>query len=146
MDQAIYSLIYVSTAVDKLSKESFSSLANQSSLRNHSLGVTGLLLYSDGNFMQCLEGPKYAIDSLMKSITSDSRLLGLVVLCFDKIQIREFPDWDMAVRSPDAGLTKLANSQTIDAWLNTSVNEQKSFARVLLENFWRGVNGRNCNH
>jgi hypothetical protein len=140
MDKAIYSLIYVSTAVDKLSKESFSSLAIQSSLRNHLLGVTGLLLYSDGNFMQCLEGPKAAIDSLMRSITSDSRHFGLVVLCYDEIQIREFPDWDMAIRSPDAGLMTLANFQTIDVWFNTSVYEKKSFARVLLEGFWQRVN------
>jgi hypothetical protein len=82
----------------------------------------------------------------MKSITSDSRHVGLVVLCYDEIKIREFPDWDMAVRSPDAGLMRLANSQTIDVWLNTSVNEQKSFSRVLLENFWRRVNGHNYNH
>jgi hypothetical protein len=142
MNKAIYSLIYVSTAVDKLSNESFSSLANELSLRNHLLGVTGLLLYSDGNFMQCLEGPKAAIDSLMKSITSDSLHFGLVVLGYDMIQIREFPDWDMAVRSPDTGVTTLANSQTIDDWLNTSVHEQKSFARVLLEGFWHRVNVR----
>jgi hypothetical protein len=82
----------------------------------------------------------------MKSISSDNRHFGLFVLCYDKIQIREFPDWDMAVRSPDAGLTTLASSQTIDVWFNASAYEQKSFARVLLENFWRGVNGHNYKH
>jgi hypothetical protein len=68
------------------------------------------------------------------------------VLYDDDIQIREFSDWGMAVRSPDEGLMTLAHSQAIDVWFNTSINEKKSFARVLLENFWNGVNRRKSNH
>jgi hypothetical protein len=142
----LHSLIYVSTAVHKLSNELLSSLAEQSSSRNGPLDVTGLLLYSDGNFMQCLEGPKEAIDILMKSIYSDGRHFGLVVLSDDEIKNREFPEWGMAVRSPDAGLTTMARSQSIDVWLNTSIDEKKSFARILLGNFWQRVNGHKFNH
>jgi hypothetical protein len=142
----LHSLIYVSTAVHKLSNELLSGLSEQSSSRNGPLDVSGLLLYSDGNFMQCLEGPKEAIVILMKSISSDSRHFGLIVLSDDEIQNREFPDWGMAVRSPDAGLETMARSQSIDVWLNTSIDEKKSFSRVLLGKFWQGVNGHKFNH
>jgi hypothetical protein len=135
----VTSLIYVSTAAQKLSNELLSSLAEQSNARNVPLDVTGLLLYSDGNFMQCLEGPKEAIDILMKSIASDARHFGLIVLKEDEIQIREFPEWGMAVRSPGEDLETIARSQAIDVWLNTSIDEQKSFTRILLGNFWQGV-------
>lgn len=133
----LHSIVYVSTAVDKFSEKSLSILVEKASLRNTSLGVTGLLLYSDGNFMQCLEGSKESIDILMQSIHSDHRHFGLFVLLEDEISNREFAEWGMAVRSPDAGLTTMACSQSIDFWLNTRIEEQKkSLSRILLENFW----------
>ena len=138
----LYSLVYVSTAANMLSHESLSSLSEEASARNDSLGVTGLLLYSGGNFMQCLEGSKDAIDILMKSINSDPRHFGLIVLWEDEISNREFVDWGMAAASPDTGLTTMPQSQAIHVWLNTSIDEQKGPARVLLENFWQHVDER----
>ena len=76
----LHSLVYVSTTVDAMSHKSLSSLTEQASARNESLGVTGMLLHSDGNLMQCLEGSKESIDVLMKSITSDRRHSGHIVL------------------------------------------------------------------
>jgi hypothetical protein len=138
----LYSLVYVSTSVDELSKQSLTNLIEKASKRNDSLAVTGLLLYSDGNFMQCLEGPHESIEILMKSIRSDSRHYGHFVLWEGEISNREFIGWGMAARSPDAGLSKMSHYQSIDVWLNSSKDVGASPASDLLEGFWRRV----CEH
>jgi hypothetical protein len=135
----LYSLVYVSTAVVVPSHESLTSLTDQASARNVSLGVTGLLLYSGGNFMQCLEGSKESIDTLMMSINSDHRHFGVIVLLYEKISKREFVDWGMAARSPDTGLKTMPHLGAIDVWLNTSSDEKKCPAHALLVDFWQRV-------
>jgi hypothetical protein len=122
-----------------MSHDSLSSLAEEASARNVTLGVTGLLLYSGGNFIQCLEGPKESIDILMKSINSDPRHLGVIVVWEGDVLNREFVNWGMAARSPDKGLTTISHSPSIDVWLNASIDEEKSPPRVLLEDFWQRV-------
>jgi hypothetical protein len=124
-----------------LSHESLSSLSEEASARNDSRCLTGLLLYSNGNFMQCLEGSKESIGTLMRSINSDPRHFGLIVLEEGNISNREFANWGMAARSPDRGLTTMSHSNAIDVWLNTSIDEKKSSARFLLEDFWQRVAG-----
>lgn len=49
-------LIYVSSAVNLMSEDELLDLLAQSSQRNKRKGVTGLLLYAGGNFIQVLEG------------------------------------------------------------------------------------------
>lgn len=120
----LYSITYVSTAVHKLSKEQLSSLTQKANLRNKSLGVAGLLLYSDGNFMQCLEGSKESIDRLMQSIASDHRHGGLLVLWEGEIPNRAFVEFGLATRSPDAGLRPVALPQPFDSWLNTAIDKK----------------------
>jgi hypothetical protein len=140
--EMVYTLIYVSTAREKQSKESLSSLTDKASNRNVALGVSGMLLYSLGNFMQCLEGSKESIDILMQSISSDSRHSGLLVLWEGETSNREFSDWGMAADSPDVGLTQIASSRAVGDWLNTSIDAPKGITRVLLEGFWQRVNVR----
>ena len=135
----LYSLVYVSTADKSLSNESLSKLTENAYSRNCSLDVSGMMLYSDGNFIQCFEGPKESIDLLMVSIRSDHRHFGLTALWEDEISNREFADWAMGVRSPDAGFRTMARSQAFDVWLNTRVEEKKSVPRILLEDFWQRV-------
>jgi hypothetical protein len=138
----VYTLIYVSTAREKQSKESLSSLTDKACKRNVTLGVSGMLLFSHGKFMQCLEGSKESIDILMQSISSDSRHSDVLVLWEGETSNREFSDWGMAANSTDVGLTQIASSKAIGVWLNTSIDAPKGIARVLLEGFWQQVNVR----
>jgi hypothetical protein len=138
----VYTLIYVSTALEKQSRESLSRLTENAAKRNVNLSVSGMLLYSHGNFMQCLEGSKESIDILMQSISSDSRHSGLLVLWEGETSNREFSHWGMAANSPDVGLTQIASSKEIGVWLYTSFDAPKGIARVLLEGFWQRANVR----
>lgn len=58
-------------------------------------GITGVLAYADGIFIQAIEGPKTAVDALMKRLASDRRHRDILVLGSEKIRERRFPDWVM---------------------------------------------------
>lgn len=47
--------------------------------RDHSLGITGMLLYDGGRYQQTLEGPPAALDHIWSTIQHDPRRVGCVV-------------------------------------------------------------------
>jgi hypothetical protein len=64
-------------------------------------GITGLLLYRGGNFIQALEGPEDAIDELIDRIYEDPRHRGVQVLLREPKQQRYFPEWSMGFYNMD---------------------------------------------
>ncbi|MFN0264077.1 BLUF domain-containing protein [Tepidamorphus sp. 3E244] len=65
----------------------------ESGRRNNArAGLTGVLLYTDGLFMQALEGPGDAIDAAMERITADRRHRDMLILRRDEADSRLFPD------------------------------------------------------
>jgi hypothetical protein len=89
------SLVYVSSATKLFSDEDLKALLQQSRDNNARLGLTGMLLYKDGNFMQALEGPDDAITSLYAKIRGDPRHQSVLQLIRRQIQEREFASWSM---------------------------------------------------
>ena len=63
--------------------------------RNLALGITGLLFYHQGKFLQILEGKKANLEELMGSINRDVRHKNVDVLVDEPIEIRSFSDWNM---------------------------------------------------
>jgi hypothetical protein len=63
------SLVYASSAKQLFSEEDLTALLQQSRDNNTRLGLSGLLLYKDGNFMQVLERPD---DVLTVALRQDS--------------------------------------------------------------------------
>ncbi len=61
-------------------------------------GITGMLLFGDGTFIQVLEGPLSAIDQLVENIKQDARHDRFDVLYEDMVDDRAFGDWSMAYR------------------------------------------------
>ncbi|AXT58236.1 BLUF domain-containing protein [Aquimarina sp. AD1] len=64
---------YVSTASRFLTNSDVNELFEYVKVNNNSLKITGILMYSDGNFFQILEGEKKLIHDLFKKILLDSR-------------------------------------------------------------------------
>ena len=95
------SLLYVSTSVKLLSDEELLDILKVSRENNKSLDVTGLLLYKGGNFMQVLEGPDEAVNSLYEKIKTDSRHKDVSIISQEQISARQFPDWEMAFQNLD---------------------------------------------
>ena len=96
--------LYVSSATRPFSKAELVELLERSRLNNTRLGLTGMLLYKDGNFMQVLEGEESETQRLMAAIERDPRHTGFVRLIRGETEDRQFPDWSMGFRdlsSPD---------------------------------------------
>jgi hypothetical protein len=98
----MYRLIYVSSAVELFSEGELEDLLTKSRQNNSAVGLTGMLLYKDGNFMQCLEGPKEAVCTLEAKILSDPRHRGMLVLLKEEHVKPEFNEWAMGFKRLDS--------------------------------------------
>jgi hypothetical protein len=95
------SLIYVSTSVKLLSNEELLDILKVSRENNESRDITGMLLYKGGNFMQVLEGPDEAVNTLFEKIKDDPRHKDVFVISREQISARQFPAWEMAFQNLD---------------------------------------------
>jgi Sensors of blue-light using FAD len=94
----IYYLAYVSSTMQPLSRTALVDLLATSRANNARLGITGMLLYKDGNVMQVLEGEPQNVRALYAKIARDPRHTGIVVLLQGTAETRQFPEWSMAYR------------------------------------------------
>ncbi|WP_414662840.1 BLUF domain-containing protein [Horticoccus sp. 23ND18S-11] len=97
-DAPLFHLVYVSSAVAPFSEADLLALLEHSRTNNARCGVTGLLLYHEGNFMQALEGPEPAVRSLHARIVTDPRHYGCITLIQGAIAARSFAGWSMGFR------------------------------------------------
>jgi FAD-dependent sensor of blue light len=95
----MYRMVYVSSAVEHFSERQLEDLLKKSRQNNSLLGLTGMLLYKDGNFMQCLEGPKEAVCTLEAKIKSDPRHQGMAVLLHEDHVESAFGEWAMGFKT-----------------------------------------------
>ncbi len=91
-------LIYVSSATKHFSEEDLKDLLIISRKNNTSLGITGMLLYSDDNFIQVIEGELKTINGLYEKISKDPRHKGILRLLKGEIQTRNFGEWSMGFK------------------------------------------------
>src|ERR1700683_2215540 len=96
MSSPMFLAIYVSTANKLFSDQELAELLEQSRKANRDKGITGLLLYKDGCFMQFLEGAREDVLFLLNKIKVDPRHHGVIVVLQDEHGVREFSDWAMA--------------------------------------------------
>ena len=94
----MFFLTYASTATQDLSKDDLNELLAQCRKNNAELGITGMLLYKDGNFMQVLEGEESTVRSLYAKISGDPRHKGEILLQQGTQEERQFPAWSMGFR------------------------------------------------
>ena len=91
-------LLYTSTATEEMSDDTLAGLLEVSRRNNAAAGITGLLLYHEGTFMQVLEGEKEAIMNLYQRIVLDPRHTGSRVLWQVAVEAPTFSEWAMAYR------------------------------------------------
>jgi hypothetical protein len=96
----MFQLCYISRSTKPMSSPELKALLEQSRERNDSLGVTGLLLYDNGSFIQLLEGPAHAVRQLFGKISSDPRHADAQVLFQANVEQRTFPEWEMGYCDP----------------------------------------------
>ncbi|MDO9165187.1 MAG: BLUF domain-containing protein [Rhodoferax sp.] len=87
-------LLYASRAVDA-SPDAIESILLQSRNHNPCTGVTGVLCYGGGIFLQAIEGGRMAISELYGHIQRDPRHKDVVLLHYEEISERRFAGWTM---------------------------------------------------
>ena len=95
LDPRLLRLTYASRAADWLSREDLRQIAQTAQERNRQLGLTGLLLYVEGDFIQVLEGPGSAVEKVYDMIEKDPRNRWVTRLSTERILRRAFEDWSM---------------------------------------------------
>ena len=88
-------LLYVSSAVHPMSDDELLDILTVSRRNNAPQGVTGILLYKGGNFIQLLEGSKGAVTTLHQKIIRDPRHVQVRTLLTGTLPERQFGDWEM---------------------------------------------------
>jgi hypothetical protein len=86
---------YTSTATFDFLDGDLISLLMKSRADNKRTGLTGLLLYSDGTFIQVLEGPDDQVNAKFDTIADDPPHDHVTLLYREQIQERQFPKWTM---------------------------------------------------
>lgn len=95
---SLIQLMYVSSAAHSLTDGELERILESCTRHNAETGITGMLLYSEGNFMQVLEGSESAVTETYERICQDSRHTNFFLLSKDQIPRREFSAWNMGFR------------------------------------------------
>jgi hypothetical protein len=90
------SITYVSSATSPFGDDALLNLVDECQVNNQKLGITGVLVYSEGNFMQVIEGAALVTQSLYERIKLDARHRGVTTVNEQPIQVCEFAGWSMA--------------------------------------------------
>jgi len=88
-------LLYASRSAHPESSEVTEAILAQSRSHNPSMGITGILCYGGGIFLQALEGGRDQVSDLYGHIQKDPRHKDVVLLHYEEISERRFGGWTM---------------------------------------------------
>ncbi|MBA3057154.1 MAG: BLUF domain-containing protein [Gammaproteobacteria bacterium] len=87
-------LLYASRATDT-SLQAIEAILLQSRQHNPECGITGILCYGGGIFLQAIEGGRTAVSELYGHIQKDIRHKDVMLLHYEEITERRFGGWTM---------------------------------------------------
>ena len=96
-------LVYISASLladDPNERRQIADILLTSRRNNEESKVTGALLATDHNFSQVLEGERDAVEATYERIARDPRHKDIVLILYESIEVRRFPDWTMAWIGP----------------------------------------------
>jgi len=122
-----YAISYVSTATKDLKQNEIEKILYSSEKQNNIDNITGLLLFSEGNFFQVIEGKKEDITKLYKKIENDSRHHNIIKLFQKPIHKEAFDGYKSDFISEDA------------KYNSARLNDYEKYIEVLDEPLQRAV-------
>jgi hypothetical protein len=99
-------IVYVSTSVKLMHENQLLDILHNSRLHNAALNISGVLLYSDGMFIQVLEGKDTVIDALYARIQADQRHKNIIKIIDEPIIEKSFGQWLMGFAVTDSKKTE----------------------------------------
>ena len=111
-------LIYMSTSVRLFNDADLKQILRESQANNTTNNLSGMLLYSDGSFVQVLEGNKKDVDETYIRIQKDTRHKNIIKLGEGDLPERLFPNWSMGFK-----LLSTGDISKFDAYINPKDHE-----------------------
>lgn len=99
-------LLYVSRALDLDASAATDAILAVAREHNMANGITGILCYGGGIYLQAIEGGRNQVNNLYAQIVSDKRHTDVVLLNYEEIAERRFGGWTMG----QVNLSKLNTS------------------------------------
>jgi len=116
-------LVYASRASRDLSPQDLQDIVRRSRDHNGHDGITGLLCFTDGIFIQVLEGSREAVNVRYKRIVMDERHDQPTLISYEEIAERRYAGWSMGQvnlhRLNPALLLKYGETQKLDPFRMT---------------------------
>jgi hypothetical protein len=88
-------LLYVSRVLDPKASEETDAILDSSRQHNIANGITGILCYGGGIYLQAIEGGRNQVNELYGHILRDTRHKDVVLLDYEEITERRFGGWTM---------------------------------------------------
>jgi hypothetical protein len=105
-------LIYVSRPVGEVTANDIGQILDSSKRNNAESGISGILCFNRGVYLQCLEGSREAVNSTYNRILRDGRHQDTMLLCYQDIVMRNFSQWKMGYVSDSPQLEEVIHRYT----------------------------------
>jgi len=96
-------IAYASRATEPFDHARLVTLLTASRTNNSRDGITGMLVYSDPDFIQILEGPDAAVRGLLQRIGRDPRHTDVRILLDERVSERKYSTWSMGYEPTTPG-------------------------------------------
>lgn len=137
--------MYISASKKDISGQELEAILSVARENNTKMGVSGLLLYVEGHFLQYLEGEQSVVEQLYRRIEKDSRHSGVMRLFAGLYDRRIFADWSMGFHRLDkdeqaelSGAIDLCKNSLQDTLPEGAPEE----VTVFMESFYRSSMGQ----
>lgn len=134
-----YAISYVSSVNPKLTESEIQEVLSFTKKCNNDHGITGILLFSDGNFFQVLEGKTDILKPLFSRILKDSRHSNIMTIFEKEVSQSKFEDY----QADFITLNSRYQSEDIELYFSQieKLNPKiQSSVRYILNKFAEGIN------
>jgi hypothetical protein len=121
--------LYVSSSAGRISDSDVAKILERARRNNERDGITGMLLYCDGNFLQLIEGEDEVVEATFRRIERDRRHSDVTILFDEKVPKRAFADWSM-------GFERLEKSSNSDIEAAFEISRMAIDRRIAPGNYW----------
>ncbi|MDT0641652.1 BLUF domain-containing protein [Zunongwangia sp. F363] len=126
-----HAISYVSTARRELSSQEVEEILKISEINNNNNNITGLLLFSEGNFFQVLEGEEHSISDLYEKIKQDKSHHSIIKIFEKPINKESFEEYSCKFLSSEVGYEGKAIDRYLENIKSLDNSTQKAIKNLL---------------
>ncbi len=126
-----YHLIYTSRATVEVDDDILRSIQDRAVANNKKRGVTGLLLYGGGNFLQLLEGPISVVTALFEKVQQDPRHTEVCCVHFGRAPCYIYPEWSMGVLNVEEARATISRQRLAALFAEPATSSRECYKQAI---------------